>query len=35
MPVGGVDHQDVDAGLDERASPLVRILADADGGRDE
>ncbi len=33
VPVRGVDDQDVDAGFDQRARPLVRVFADAHSGR--
>ena len=32
MAVGGVDHDDVDAGLHQALEPLVAVAADADGG---
>ena len=35
VPVRGVDHDHVDAGVDQRHRPLVRLLADADRGAAE
>jgi hypothetical protein len=34
VPVGGVDHEEVDAGLDELPGARVLVLADADGAAD-
>ena len=34
VPVRGVDDDHVDAGVDQRHGPLVRVLADADRGAD-
>ena len=35
MGVGGIDHQDIDAGVDQCHRPVPGILSDADGRADQ